>query len=87
MSECVQRYLAALPDDYRIAILLHDAHGLSNPEIAHSSAARWPPPRSECTARAPRLRETLATACTFDLDERGVLVCDPQPESRTDEAG
>jgi RNA polymerase sigma-70 factor (ECF subfamily) len=34
MSDCVQGYLAALPDDYRIAILLRDAHGLSNAEIA-----------------------------------------------------
>jgi hypothetical protein len=30
MSECVQGYLAALPDDSR-RILLHDVHGLSNP--------------------------------------------------------
>jgi RNA polymerase sigma factor (sigma-70 family) len=31
MSECVQGYLAQLPDDYRIAILLHDAHGPQQP--------------------------------------------------------
>lgn len=24
----------------------------------------------------------LATACSFEIDERGVLVCDPQPETQ-----
>ncbi len=33
MSDCVQSYLETLPDDYRVAMLLHDVYGLSNPEI------------------------------------------------------
>lgn len=28
-----------------------------------------------------RLRETLAAACAFEIDERGVLVCGPQGEA------
>lgn len=86
MSECVQRYLAALPDDYRIAILLHDAHGLSNAEIAQLVGCSLATAKIRVHRARTRLRETLATACTFELDERGVLVCDPQPESRTEEA-
>ncbi|MCP4966194.1 MAG: sigma-70 family RNA polymerase sigma factor, partial [bacterium] len=34
MSECVNSYVDALSDDYRAVIVLHDLHGLSNPEIA-----------------------------------------------------
>ena len=40
-----------------------------------------------------RLRETLAAACSFEIDDRGVLVCDPQPlavrdaPQRADDAG
>lgn len=34
MSESIQTYLQGLSDDYRVAILLHDVHGLTNPEIA-----------------------------------------------------
>jgi RNA polymerase sigma-70 factor (ECF subfamily) len=62
MSECVQGYLAALPDDYRIAILLHDAHGLSNPEIAEllgcslaTVKIRVHRARAGCARRLPRV--------------------------------
>ncbi|MFQ5899750.1 MAG: RNA polymerase sigma factor, partial [Candidatus Methylomirabilia bacterium] len=34
MSACVQEFVEKLPDTYRAVILLHDLHGLSNPEIA-----------------------------------------------------
>ena len=33
-------------------------------------------------ARA-RLRETLDAVCSFEIDDRGVLVCDPQEGGRT----
>lgn len=77
MSACVQGYLAALPDDYRIAILLHDAHGLSNPEIAELLGCSLATAKIRVHRARERLRKTLATACSFEIDERGVLVCDP----------
>jgi RNA polymerase sigma-70 factor (ECF subfamily) len=84
MSECVQGYLAALPDDYRIAILLHDAHGLSNPEIAQLLDCSLATAKIRVHRARERLRETLAAACSFEIDERGVLVCDPQPATTSD---
>ena len=83
MSACVQGYLAALPDDYRIAILLHDAHGISNPEIAELLGCSLATAKIRVHRARNRLRETLSSACTFEIDERGVLVCDPQPGTRT----
>jgi RNA polymerase sigma-70 factor (ECF subfamily) len=80
MSACVQGYLAALPDDYRIAILLDYAHGISNPEIAELLGCSLATAKIRVHRARARLRETLSTACTFEIDERGVLVCDPQPE-------
>ena len=80
MSACVQGYLATLPDDYRIAILLHDSHGLSNPEIADLLGCSLATAKIRVHRARARLRETLSTACSFEIDERGVLVCDPQPE-------
>lgn len=85
MSECVQGYLAALPDDYRIAILLHDGHGLSNPEIAELLGCSLATAKIRVHRARTRLRETLAAACSFEVDERGVLVCDPQPDTRASE--
>ena len=81
MSDCVQGYLAALPDDYRVAILLHDAHGLSNPEIAELLDCSLATAKIRVHRARTRLRETLSTACTFEIDERGVLVCDPEPQT------
>ena len=90
MSECVQSYLAALPDDYRIAILLHDGHGLSNPEIAQLLGCSLATAKIRVHRARARLRETLDAACSFEIDERGVLVCDPQPatpQTDTDSVG
>ena len=83
MSECVQGYLAALPDDYRVAILLHDAHGLSNPEIAELLGCSLATAKIRVHRARARLRETLATACSFEIDQRGVLVCDPVSDTPT----
>jgi RNA polymerase sigma-70 factor, ECF subfamily len=82
MSACVQGYLAVLPDDYRIAILLHDVHGLTNPEIAGLLGCSLATAKIRVHRARARLRETLNSACSFEIDERGVLVCDPQPESK-----
>ena len=81
MSACVQGYLATLPDDYRIAILLHDVHGLSNPEITELLGCSLATAKIRVHRARARLRETLAAACSFEIDERGVLVCNPEPES------
>lgn len=87
MSECVQSYLAALPDDYRIAILLHDAHGLSNPEIAELLSCSLATAKIRVHRARARLRETLDAACSFEIDGRGVLVCSPQPVTPAADTG
>ena len=81
MSACVQSYLAALPDDYRIAILLHDAHGLANAEIAELVGCSLATAKIRVHRARARLRETLDSACSFEIDERGVLVCEPTDTS------
>ena len=82
MSECVQRYLENLSDDYRVAILLHDVHGLTNPQIADLAGCSLATAKIRVHRARRRLREALDAACTFDIDERGVLVCEPlrQPD-------
>src|SRR6266540_6997861 len=80
MSDCVQSYLETLPDDYRVAILLHDVHVLSNPEIARLVGCSLPTAKIRVHRARRRLRETLAAECTFEQDERGVLVCEPRPQ-------
>ncbi len=79
MSECVQSYLETLPDDYRAAIFLHDVCGLRNPEIARLLDCSVATAKIRLHRARRRLREVLDAACAFDIDERGVLVCEPTP--------
>lgn len=79
MSECVQGYLASLPDDYRVAILLHDAHGLGNAEIADLVGCSLATAKIRVHRARLRLGEALRSACSFEVDDRGVLVCEPRP--------
>jgi RNA polymerase sigma-70 factor (ECF subfamily) len=79
MSECVQRYLVTLSDDYRVALFLHDIHGLSNPEVARLVGCSVATAKIRVHRARNRLRETLDAACTFEIDERGALVCQPDP--------
>ena len=78
MSECVQNYLGALSDDQRVALLLHDVHGLSNPEIAELLDCSLANAKIRVHRARKRLRELLADGCAFSQDERGELVCDPK---------
>ena len=83
MSDCVQRYLETLPDDYRVAILLHDVYGLGNPEISRLLGCTLATAKIRLHRARNRLREALAAACAFEVDQRGVLVCNPQPGAAT----
>lgn len=79
MSECIQSYLQGLPDDHRVAILLHDVHGLTNPEVAALVGCSLPTAKIRVHRAHARLRNTLEGVCDFHIDDRGVLVCGRKP--------
>ncbi len=78
MSACVQDYLAALPDPYRAALLLHDAEGLTGPEIAALLGVSLETVKIRLHRARTRLRAALSTGCDFSRDRRGVFVCAPR---------
>ena len=78
MSACVQRYLVNLSDTYRAAIILHDCHGLSGPEIAAVLDVPLPTVKIRLHRARARLRTMLEAGCELSCDERGVLVCEPK---------
>jgi len=80
MSSCVQGYLAELSDPFRAVILLHDAEGLTNPEIAAMLGVSLPTVKIRLHRARAKLRDALGRACSFSTDERGVFVCDPKPD-------
>ena len=79
MSESIQTYLQGLSDDYRVAILLHDVHGLTNPEIAALVGCSLATAKIRVHRAHARLRDTLQGVCEFHVDDRGVLVCGRKP--------
>lgn len=85
MSECVQHFVDDLPDDFRSVILLHDAHGLSNPEIAEMLGLTLATTKIRIHRGRLRLRQALEVGCEFEPDDRGVTVCDPVSPEQADE--
>lgn len=84
MSSCVQEYLVGLPDDYRIAIILHDLHGLTNPEIAEMLGCSLETVKIRIHRARRKLQAALSTGCDFSHDERGVFVCEPKQSAESD---
>jgi len=79
MSACVQRYLADLPDSYRAVILLHDEASMTNPEIAEMLGVPLATVKIRVHRAREKLRAVLREVCSFSVDGRGVLVCEPKP--------
>jgi RNA polymerase sigma-70 factor (ECF subfamily) len=78
MSACVQRFLEALPDEYRSVIMLTELEGLTGPEVSDLLGI----PLTTVKMRLHRARQTLQKAleagCSLGCDERGVTVCEPK---------
>lgn len=84
MSACVQRYVADLPDSHRAVILLHDAVGMTNPEIAEMLGVSLATVKIRVHRARQKLGEVLRGACSFSADERGVLICEPKDPEKED---
>jgi RNA polymerase sigma-70 factor (ECF subfamily) len=80
MSDCVREYVTQLPHHYRAAILLHDGYGLSDQEVADALDISLATAKIHIHRARARLRATLGAACQFELDDRGVLVCQRAPD-------
>ena len=78
MSECVQRFVEALPDDYRAAIMLTEIEGLTGPEISELLGVPLTTVKMRLHRARRMLQEQLEAGCSFGCDERGVLVCEPK---------
>ncbi|MEE9274903.1 MAG: RNA polymerase sigma factor, partial [bacterium] len=79
MGECVRRYIDELPPDQRMALLLHDIEGMTNPEAAEALNCTVGAVKIRLHRARGKLRSVLQEKCTFGRDERGVFVCEPKP--------
>ncbi len=78
MSECVQRFLVALPDDYRAVVMLAEIEGLTGPEISGLLGVPLTTVKMRLHRARRMLQEELEAGCTLCRNEQGVLVCEPK---------
>ena len=77
MGACVQEQINLLPEPQRIVLILYDFMGFKHVEIAEILDIT----KENAKVRLHRARKNLKTIleekCTFEMDERNVLVCEP----------
>ena len=78
-SACVQRCLEFLPNTYRAAILLHEAHSLSAREIADLLGITIATVKIRLHRAHAKLQRVMERGCTVSEDGSGKPRCHPKP--------
>ena len=81
MGECVQDKMDLLPPDYRTVLILSDIMAFSHKEIAEILEISVSNVKVRVHRARKKFRTILEEHCSFEVDERSVLVCDPIEES------
>ena len=80
MGECVQDKMDLLPPDYRSVLILSDIMAFSHKEIAEILEISVSNVKVRVHRARKKFRAILEDHCSFEVDERNVLVCDPKEE-------
>jgi RNA polymerase sigma-70 factor, ECF subfamily len=78
MSECVQQQVNLLPESLRTVIILFDLMGCTHEEVSEIVGISREAVKVRLHRARKRLKALLEQACTFETDERSVLVCEPK---------
>ena len=77
MSRCVQDKLSLLPETLRSVIIFADIMDFSHQEIADILELTVENVKVRLHRARKKLKAILEKECTFEVDERSVLVCEP----------
>ena len=80
MGQCVQDKMDLLPPDYRSVLILSDIMAFSHKEIAEILKISVSNVKVRIHRARKKFRAILEDHCSFEVDERNVLVCDPIEE-------
>ncbi len=80
MSQCVQDKLSLLPESQRSVIILAEVMDFSHQEIADILGLTVENVKVRLHRARKRFKSILEKSCTFEVDERNVLVCEPVDE-------
>jgi len=77
MSQCVQNQLSLLPESLRSVLLFSDVMEFSQQEIADILGLTLENVKVRLHRARKKFKAILEEKCTFEVDERSVLVCEP----------
>jgi RNA polymerase sigma-70 factor (ECF subfamily) len=77
MGECVQDKIRLLPESYQAVLALFDLMEFSHQEIAEILDISVENVKVRLHRARKKLKTILEEECSFEVDERNVLVCDP----------
>jgi RNA polymerase sigma-70 factor (ECF subfamily) len=82
MSRCVQGQLNLLPESLRSVLIFSDIMELNHEEIADILGLTVENVKVRLHRARKKFNAILENKCTFELDERNVLVCEPVDKKR-----
>ena len=77
MGACVQDKIRLLPESYQTVLVLFDLMEFSHQEIAEIIDISVENVKIRLHRARKKLKSILEKECTFEVDERNVLICDP----------
>lgn len=77
-NDCIRGIIDALPENYRVPLILSELEGLKNHEIAEILGLSLDVVKARLHRGKARLKKELQRACQFSRDERNELTCDPK---------
>ena len=77
MGQCVQNQIGLLPQSLRAVLVLFDLMELNHQEIADTLGITIENVKVRLHRARKKLKTILEEKCTFEKDERNVLVCNP----------
>ena len=83
MGECVQDKINLLPEPLRAVLILFDTMDLSHQDIADSLGITVENVKVRLHRARTKLKAILEEECTFEVDERNVLVCEPSNRKKS----
>ena len=82
MGECVQNQINLLPDTLRTVLILYDIMEFSHHEIADILGVTVENVKVRLHRARKKLKSILEQKCSFERDERNVLVCIPASKEK-----
>lgn len=76
MSDCVNEFIDALPDNYKTVIVLSEIEGMTNNEIAEILDISLENVKIRLHRARTKLKKALSEGCEFYHNEENHLVCD-----------